>query len=301
MGTLCAFEPKAMTSNQGFRIIQAFTICVCDQMVRVMKMIFQKNLSNTFRLAAIQRPADRFDQIRFQRLRQTVDSSRKSRPDRQHNDLDMGWQVSSSEALQKKFHAAKRHFRTMNRSIQEKKVETGLADTSPGSLGETIEHWNTSYFAPLGLCAHLELSDSAMRKPNQKSSIIRKPSLLYREREERDRKREDRKFVVVVTELSHTSLSSTEVHEIAGDVQRLEMPVPDDPRCHIAELPGDSKLRPTELPNADDKAKEDMADVICGVSEVPGDIPVELRADIPEDDSLWPRSLAVGGSKTAQG
>jgi hypothetical protein len=159
----------------------------------------------------------------------------------------------------------------MNRSIQEKKVETGLIDTSPGSLGETLEHWNTSYFAPLGLCAHLELSDSAMRKPKQKSSIVRKPSLLYKERDERERKREDRKFVVVIAELGRTIQPPAEIHELAGDTHRAEMPVPGDPRCHTAELPGDAELRPSELPNADDKAKEDIADVICGVSEVPGD------------------------------
>jgi hypothetical protein len=169
----------------------------------------------------------------------------------------------------------------MNRSIQEKKVETGLVDTSPGSLGETLEHWNTSYFAPLGLCAHLELSDSAMRKPKQKSSVMRKPSLLYKERGERERKREDRKFVVVVAELDHAIPSPVELHELVGDSYRAEMPVPDDPRCHTAELPGDAGLRPSELPTADDKAKEVMANVICGVSELPGDNPVKLRAEIP--------------------
>jgi hypothetical protein len=180
----------------------------------------------------------------------------------------------------------------MNRSIQEKKVETGLVDTSPGSLGGTLEHWNTSYFAPLGLCAHLELSGSAMRKPKQKSSIIRKPSLLYREGEERERKRKDRKFVVVVTELSHTNPSPAEMHELAGDIYRAEMPVPDDPRYHTAELLGDTTLTPTELPTADDKAKKDMADVICGVSEVPGDTPVELRAEMPNEGSPRPRDCS---------
>jgi len=186
----------------------------------------------------------------------------------------------------------------MNRSIQEKKVETGLMDTSPGSLGETLEHWNTTYFAPLGLCAHLELSESAMRKPKQKSNIIRKPSLLYKEREERERKREDRKFVLVVTRLDHTSQSPAEVHELAGDAHRAEMPVPDDPRCHTAELSGDTTLRPSELPTANDKAKEDMADVICGICEAPGDAPVESSAGMPHESSLWPRPLVVVDSKT---
>jgi len=186
----------------------------------------------------------------------------------------------------------------MNRSIQEKKVETGLVDTSPGSLGDTLEHWNTSYFGPLGLHAHLELSESAMRKPNQKSSIIRKPSILYKEREERERRREDRKFVVVVTGLSHTPPSPAEIHELAGENNhRMEMPVPNDPRCHTAELPGDTTLRPSELPTADDKAKEDLADIICGVHEVPGDTPAELHTDSPNEDSLWPRPLAVADSK----
>jgi very-short-patch-repair endonuclease len=41
MSTLCVFERKATISSQGFRIIRVFTICVYDQMVRVMEMILQ--------------------------------------------------------------------------------------------------------------------------------------------------------------------------------------------------------------------------------------------------------------------
>lgn len=190
----------------------------------------------------------------------------------------------------------------MNRSIQEKKVETGLVDTSPGSLGETLEHWNTSYFAPIGLCAHLELSESAMRKPRHKSSVIRKPSLLYKEREERARKREDRKFVVVVAELYLTTRSSPEeIHQLVGDTRRAEISVLDDPRCHTAELPGVPNLGLSELSSADDMAKEDVTDVICGISEAPGDMLVEPRAEVSKEDSLWPRPLALVGSKNAPG
>jgi hypothetical protein len=154
-------------------------------------------------------------------------------------------------------------------------VSTGLADKSEGSLGGVLQQWNQSYFAPLGLCARLELSDSTLRKPRQKSTIMRRPSLTYNSREERERKNEDRKFVIVVAELVHND-TPVELHELMGELYRAELPVPGDPRGYTSELPGDTKLHPLELPDNEDKAKEDLADVFCGISELPADVPTEL-------------------------
>lgn len=119
-----------------------------------------------------------------------------------------------------------------------------------------------------------------MRKPKQKSKIMRRPSLTYSSREERDRKNEDRKFVIVV-ELIDTD-TSTEVHELVGDSIRAEMPVPGDPRGFTSELPADTRLRPLELPTIEDEAKEDRADIICGITELAADVPVELPTGCTE-------------------
>ena len=164
----------------------------------------------------------------------------------------------------------------MNRSIQEKKVSTGLADTSEGSLGDVLQQWNQSYFGPLGLHATLELSDSAKRKPKNKSRVIRRPSLTYSSREEREWRNEDRKFVMVVAEMVNDQISA-HAHELAATLDRAELPG-DSGRC-TSELPIESTYRPSELPNNEDMAKEDLADVICGVAELPADTPVELSAD----------------------
>lgn len=153
-------------------------------------------------------------------------------------------------------------------------MSTGLADTSEGSLGDVLQQWNQSYFEPLGLHATLELSDSAKRKPKKKSSIIRRPAVTYSTREEREWRNEDRKFVVIVTEIV-SDHGSVNVHELAATLDRVE--VSGDSRA-ISELPAESKSGPLELPNNEDMAKEDMADVICGMAELPADTPVELPA-----------------------
>jgi hypothetical protein len=155
-------------------------------------------------------------------------------------------------------------------------VSTGLADTSEGSLGEVLQQWNQVYFEPLGLHARLELSDSAKRKPKNKSRVIRRPSLTYGSREEREWRNEDRKFVIVVAETVSDQISA-HAHELAATLDRAE--VSGDSREIMSELPADSKCRPSELPNNEDMAKEDLADVLCGVAELPADIPVELPAD----------------------
>jgi hypothetical protein len=173
----------------------------------------------------------------------------------------------------------------MNRSIQEKKVSTGLAATSEGSLGGVLQQWNQSYFAPLGLCARLELSDSTLRKPRQKSTIMRRPSLTYNSREERERKNEDRKFVIVVAELVSND-TPVGLHELMSEPDRTELPVPGDPRRYTTELPGDTRLHPLELPSNEDKAKEDLADIIYGVAELPADVPTGLPAGGVEKTGL---------------
>ena len=157
-------------------------------------------------------------------------------------------------------------------------MKTGLIDTSKGSLGDVLQQWNQSYFEPLGLHASLELPDSAMRKSRNKSKVVRRPSLTYRSRDEREWKHEDRKFVVIVAELVHDE-NTAYAHELATDSGRAEMPVPGDPRTFVTELPGDSNFGPAELPNNEDMAKEDLADVLCAMAELPAAVSAELPGD----------------------
>ena len=157
-------------------------------------------------------------------------------------------------------------------------MSTGLADTSEGSLGDVLQQWNQVYFEPLGLQARLELSDSAKRKPKNKSRVIRRPSLTYSSRGEREWRNDDRKFVIVVAEIASDQISA-HAHELATTVDIAE--VSGDSPVIISELPNASKVRPSELPNNEDMAKEDLADVLCGVAELPADTPVELPADTP--------------------
>lgn len=84
--------------------------------------------------------------------------------------------------------------RSMGRSLQEKKVKSGLLDTSAGKLGDVLKSWNEQDWKDLGLFMHLELSESAMKRKEQKSRSFRKPSSLYSSREDRERKQEERKF-----------------------------------------------------------------------------------------------------------
>jgi hypothetical protein len=155
-------------------------------------------------------------------------------------------------------------------------VSTGLADTSEGSLGDVLQQWNQSYFEPLGLHARPEPSDSAMRKPKKNSRTIRRPSLTYSSREEREWRNEDRKFVVVVAEII-SDQSSANVHELTANTESVEVSG-DSPGC-VSELPVESKCRPSELPNNEDMAEEDLADVIYGIAELSADTRVELPAD----------------------
>lgn len=154
-------------------------------------------------------------------------------------------------------------------------MSTGLADTSEGSLGDVLQQWNQSYFEPLGLQARLELSDSANRKPKKKSRVIRRPSLTYSSREEREWRNEDRKFVIVIAEVV-SGQTSAHIHELAATPDRVE--VSGDSEA-ISELPVGNKVTLSELPNNKDIAQGNLADVMCGIAELPTDTLVELPAD----------------------
>ena len=140
--------------------------------------------------------------------------------------------------------------RSMNRSLQEKKVRAGLQDQSDGGLGTTLRRWNEGEFHDLGLFVHLELSESAMKRQNQKRHSFRKPTSFYSRREDRERKAEERKFCIVVTKLDEEGVPSEAIHhELSEENARvLEMSDPENVIYEIPELPGDEGVPPAELP-----------------------------------------------------
>jgi len=139
----------------------------------------------------------------------------------------------------------------MSRQIQEKKVKAGLEDMSDGGLGDVLQQWNETYFQDRGLFVHLELSESAMKNKDQKSKIFRKETHWYGKKEERDRKREERKFVIVITKLDEEGKPTEAAQELGAEGPALmaELPNSEDPKVHMAEMPGDfEQPAPVELP-----------------------------------------------------
>lgn len=150
----------------------------------------------------------------------------------------------------------------MDRSYQEKHVKAGISDMSEGTLGSLLQSWNDQYFTQQGLFVHLELSESAIKNEEQRSKAFRKPALLYGSREDRERKEEERKYVIVVTKLDADgapteALREMELNEQATDgpavtpalVENLpEMPGDTYQNFLIPELAGDDGLGAVELP-----------------------------------------------------
>jgi len=142
--------------------------------------------------------------------------------------------------------------RGLNRQMQEKKVREGLEDRSGGGLADTLEQWNDTYFHKRGLYVHLELSESTRKHPEQKSKIFRKETGWYGKREDRERKRDERKFVLVVNKLNtfHETRPGN-AQELGADGSNMiaELPNRDDPKVTMAEAPGDfEQPAPVELP-----------------------------------------------------
>ena len=100
----------------------------------------------------------------------------------------------------------------------------------------------------------MELSDSLKKREQEgRSSDFRKPTGLYSTREERDRKRDERKFMIVVTKLAPDGQPLDAINEASellaeGPGAMPELPASDDARYSATEMPGDETLMPVELP-----------------------------------------------------
>ena len=161
--------------------------------------------------------------------------------------------------------------RSMNRSLQEKKVKAGLTNMATGGLGDLLKLWNEGYFSKQGLFVHMELSESAMKNPNQ-SKTFRKPTLMFSNPEDRERKREERKFVIVVTKLDEDGQPSEALNEFAGkeETTPVEIGSSGEPEFSVAELPGDEAMDPVEMP-ADSVEVEKTMDPPSGFIEMDSD------------------------------
>ena len=136
----------------------------------------------------------------------------------------------------------------MNRSLQEKKVKAGLTDSSVGGLGDLLTQWNDEYFNKQGLFARLELSESAMKNPEMKNKTFRKPASFYSNRDDRENKKEERKFVIVVSKLDEDLQPSGSGRTLAGtDVAPVEIGSSGE-TSDVVELPAGEAAMAVELP-----------------------------------------------------
>ncbi|KAH9835946.1 hypothetical protein Tdes44962_MAKER01865 [Teratosphaeria destructans] len=137
--------------------------------------------------------------------------------------------------------------RGMGTRVQEKKVKSGLLDTSDDGLKATLQRWNDGYFRERGLKASLELSESATKNGRNQSKLIQKGLYWYPERQDRERKREQRKFVIVVTRL-HPEASGDELVEMPGDNREAVVELSAAGDSSVMELPTNGHAAPAELP-----------------------------------------------------
>lgn len=159
----------------------------------------------------------------------------------------------------------------MKRATHERSVREGLGDTSDGSLGYKLRLWNEECFSKTGLFVHLELSESSMRKDG-KERTFRKPTALFSKGEERDRKREERKFVIVVTKLDDAGEPSEAIREVGTENMPAEIGSSDAPSSFAAvELPAEVPA-PVEFP-ADHPVEMEKKDVdhLEGIVEMSSD------------------------------
>lgn len=169
----------------------------------------------------------------------------------------------------------------MNRKIQEEKIRKGLVDETPGGLGDLLKTWNEDYFSTLGVFVHMELSESAMKNPDGKSRTFRKPILMFGGSEERARKVEERKFVLVVTKLDDEGLPSQALNDLAGkESAPVEIGSSGSVAPPIAEAPGDTEFAYVELPAETPIGVWDKTlDPPVGYVEMEGSGYVEMDAD----------------------
>ena len=189
----------------------------------------------------------------------------------------------------------------MNRKIQEEKVRQGLQDDAKGGLSDTLKLWNAEYFSKLGLFVHLDLSDSALKNPDQKSKTFRKPALFYNNREDRERKNDERKFVLVVTRLDEEGRPMEAIQELGGtDGGPVEIGSSGDVSSMIAEMPADEGNVYVELPaELPASAAEKKLDPPVGYVEMDGDNSYALEkmllveADPDAEKALPPKPLNI--------
>jgi len=89
--------------------------------------------------------------------------------------------------------------------------------TEEAALGQTLRMWNRSYFNTFGLEAQLEVSESALRNDAEKAgeegpdfvrrrrTIVEKTPLVFLRKDLRERRDEEKKFMVVLNPVEKAS------------------------------------------------------------------------------------------------
>jgi hypothetical protein len=182
----------------------------------------------------------------------------------------------------------------MNRNLREDKVRAGLEDMSDGGLGDYLKMWNEEYFQPQGLFVHLELSESTVRNSGR-SKLFRKPAAFYNTNEERERKRDERKFVIVVTKLDDEGQPTEALQEIAGsDAKPVEIGSSGEPEA--VELPAEVHV-PVELPAGSEYSMDKKAEDMSGYVEMDSDNSYLLEKIHLNDGAV---ELPAGGEQEMQ-
>ena len=103
-------------------------------------------------------------------------------------------------------------------------MKAGLQDDPDGGLSDTLRQWNEIYFHERGLSAHLKLSKSAMKRREQQSIISRRETHWYGSKKEKDRKRAERKFVIVLTRVDDNGRPSQALYKMSAQKETAVMP-----------------------------------------------------------------------------
>lgn len=142
--------------------------------------------------------------------------------------------------------------RSVTKWKEEEKVKAGLEDSSDGQLGDVLRKWNAGYFVQRGLSAHMELSKSALKHSNRVGASFRRSTLLYSDAEERAKKRDERKFAIVITRLDTENRSPVVSYELeSSNGVSSELGSADRTSIDRAELASTDQPERSELASTD--------------------------------------------------
>ena len=169
--------------------------------------------------------------------------------------------------------------RSVTKWKEEEKVKAGLEDLSDGQLGNVLRRWNTGYFVQRGLSAHMELSKSALKHSNRVGASFRRSTLLYSDTEERAKKRDERKFAIVITRLDIENRSPEVSYELeSSNCVSSELASADQTSIDRIELASTDQPERSELASTDQTSNRSF--------ELAGDLDQATEHLIPSTETM---------------